>query len=85
MTNTIYRFQLSQGIIDSPYDDGAGYYGPKTRSALKEILYSNNTPVVTSTSTDEDIDDSDSTTQIDNQADIITQVEVSIFDTKVVE
>ena len=33
--DTIYDFQVSQGILTSPYSPWAGYFWPKTREALK--------------------------------------------------
>lgn len=32
----VYKFQLDNGVVDNREDSGAGYYGPKTYSKLKE-------------------------------------------------
>ncbi|KKP38023.1 MAG: SpoIID/LytB domain protein [Candidatus Peregrinibacteria bacterium GW2011_GWA2_33_10] len=34
----VYKFQIQNKIIQSELDQGAGYFGPKTRTKLKEIL-----------------------------------------------
>lgn len=36
LTDAIYLFQKDRGIVSSPDDIGAGYYGPVTRSTLAE-------------------------------------------------
>jgi len=36
--HAVYKFQQSQGIIDTLDDVGAGYFGPSTRQRLNEIV-----------------------------------------------
>ncbi len=38
LIDAIYNFQLSNGIVQSRSDEGAGNYGPKTRAMLKALL-----------------------------------------------
>ena len=38
VTEAIIQFQIANGIIQTRTDDGAGTYGPKTRSMLKVLL-----------------------------------------------
>jgi len=40
--HAVYKFQQSQGIVDDETDTGAGYFGPKTRAAMNEIIGSRN-------------------------------------------
>jgi len=40
MIETIFQFQKKQGIVVERSDDGAGLYGPKTRTMLKSLLSS---------------------------------------------
>ena len=40
MIEAIFQFQKKQGIVVERSDDGAGLYGPKTRTMLKSILSS---------------------------------------------
>jgi len=54
LTDAIFRFQKANGIVKEKTDDGAGTYGPKTRSMLKALLSgelnkTNNTTVVNTT------------------------------------
>lgn len=79
LTNTIYRFQISQDIIQSPYDDGAGYYGPKTRAALRKVLYKK----------DEDTKAASTTVVVTEEPPLepdttqVKQAQTSIFDTRI--
>ena len=72
MTNTIYRFQVSQGIIEGPYDEGAGYYGPKTRAALTDVLYSGDSE-----------DNNSSVNESEKRSEVVVQAQISIFDTRI--
>ncbi len=36
--DTIFLFQKANGIVQNKTDDGAGMYGPKTRSMLKALV-----------------------------------------------
>jgi peptidoglycan hydrolase-like protein with peptidoglycan-binding domain len=56
LTDAIFRFQKANGIVKEKTDDGAGTYGPKTRSMLKALLSgelnkSTNTNVINTTAT----------------------------------
>ena len=56
LEDSIYNFQKSQNIVTDIYSPGAGFFGPKTRAALKNIVNSN-TPVNVSIPKEEDIFD----------------------------
>ncbi len=52
MIEAIYQFQKENDIVTSRNDDGAGLYGPKTRSTLKSLVGDSYKPAATtSTST----------------------------------
>jgi peptidoglycan hydrolase-like protein with peptidoglycan-binding domain len=55
MIEAIFQFQKKQGIVVERSDDGAGLYGPKTRTTLKSLLTSDDIaaiiPPVTTTPT----------------------------------
>lgn len=44
--HAITKFQTSYGILGSQHDSGAGFYGPKTRAGLNELIANYFTPAV---------------------------------------
>ena len=38
--HAVFKFQQSQGLVESKVDTGAGYFGPATRNVMNSILAS---------------------------------------------
>lgn len=87
LINSIFRFQLSNDVITGPYDTGAGFYGPKTREALRNVLAKADEPVQETTDEQQNEiaknEDQESEPEKETVTPVVKQAEVSIFDTRI--